>query len=194
MVDNYTIVMERWGEKFLKEVQFVGVLEGLRFEPLPRSAWTSDGYNGYGITYQHPLGGGPRTWPSGACVYASQFPGCCGIGVISNISPVFGISVRDLLKAGEDILRAQGYTLLLATSTRDQVAFNEALRACGWGHSNAFTNDRTSNHVTVYQKLVDRYGVWWYESIKAGETPKAEGPGPAPTLDGSTGRAPQPVA
>jgi len=127
--------------------------------------------------------------------YLHGLPGQCGAAVISNLIPnPPHITMLVLLKATEDIQRASGYTLLIATATDDQECFKKALLECKWDIVREFTNARTRNHVTVYMKTVDHKGPWWYEGLKTEENPAKEGTQPTPPPDGDPGRPPQPVA
>lgn len=83
----------------------------------------------------------------------SEFPGCCGIMVSFNTTistPYRGKGLgTELNKFKQSIARKRGYTLLMCAVTAANAIQRKILENGGWDDIHSFTNDRTSNLITV---------------------------------------------
>lgn len=102
----------------------------------------------------------PLTWKSEIVTFSlKELPGCCGILVSYNtfVAPRFqGKGINSFLQEiKEDIARENGYTMLMATVTSDNLPEIHILDKYGWKSTTNFRNGRTGNRVLVFTKTLE---------------------------------------
>lgn len=87
--------------------------------------------------------------------YIQQYPGCCGICIMYNVSIMEsfqgeGLGKR-LVKNIIETARIQNYTILKATVNQYSPNMHHILKLNGFAKVTEFTNRKTSNLVSEYQ-------------------------------------------
>jgi hypothetical protein len=102
---------------------------------------------------------GKKFYEREVCVFSlEQLPGCCGVLISYHVNvrlPYQNKGVNSFLQGiREEIARHNGYTMLMCTTTGDNLHEIHILEKYGWKLADSFNNKRTTNDVLVYTKTL----------------------------------------
>jgi hypothetical protein len=101
----------------------------------------------------------PNKWDTEVVRFSlEQLPGCCGVLVSYHVEvrkKYQNKGINSYLQGiREQIARHNGYTMLMCTTTLDNLAEIHILKTHGWTCDSAFVNKRTAHGVMVFTKVL----------------------------------------
>lgn len=94
---------------------------------------------------------------NGGMGFISDFPECCGIGILMNASADSPELLKLIFQLREEIAQTSNWGLLMQTHVADHEPTRTIMRQLGWRHSTSQTawhNPNSGNKVTIWTKKI----------------------------------------